>query len=118
MNPIVQRFARAAIEAVERGSWLAEELETLRAEWEEALSARADALAWRVLEVLLQRPVLTTRAVSAEFGVSAETARNALERLEQDGIVVSAQLDKRQRAWRSPDVLAVLDEFAGQSSAY
>lgn len=112
VDPIVQRFARAAIEAVERGSWLAEELEALRAEWEETLSARADALAWRVLEVLLQRPVLTTRAVSAEFGVSAETARNALERLEQDGIVVSAQLDKRQRAWRSPDVLALLDEFA------
>lgn len=108
----MQRFARAAIEAVERGSWLAEELEVLRDEWEETLSARADALAWRVLEVLLQRPVLTTRAVSAEFGVSVETARNALERLEQDGIVVSAQLDKRQRAWRSPDVLAVLDEFA------
>lgn len=112
VDPIVQRFARAAIEAVERGSWLAEELEALRDEWEETLSARADALAWRVLEVLLQRPVLTTRAVSAEFGVSVETARNALERLEQDGIVVSAQLDKRQRAWRSPDALAVLDEFA------
>ena len=37
-------------------------------------------------------------AVSAEFDVSAEIARNALERLEADGIVVSAQLEKRQRA--------------------
>ena len=65
--------------------------------------------------MLVQRPVLTTSAVSAEFDVSAETARNALERLETDGIVVSAQLDKRQRAWRSPEVLALLDEFAALS---
>lgn len=115
VDRIVQLFARAAIDAAERGSWLAAELVALREEWNEQLTARADALAWRVLELLLQRPVLTTAAVSAEFGVSAETARNALERLEVDGIVISAQLDKRQRGWRSPDVLALLDEFAEAS---
>ena len=115
VDRIVQLFARAAIDAAERGSWLAAELVALREEWNEQLTARADALAWRVLDLLLQRPVLTTAAVSAEFGVSAETARNALERLEVDGIVISAQLDKRQRGWRSPDVLALLDEFADAS---
>lgn len=112
VDRIVQLFARAAIDAAGRGSWLAAELVALREEWNEQLTARADALAWRVLDLLLQRPVLTTAAVSAEFDVSAETARNALGRLEVDGIVISAQLDKRQRGWRSPDVLALLDEFA------
>ena len=112
VDRIVQLFARAAIDAAERGSWLAAELFAVREEWNEQLTARADALAWRVLDLLLQRPVLTTAAVSAEFGVSAETARNALERLEVDGIVIAAQLDKRQRGWRSPDVLGLLDEFA------
>lgn len=115
VDRIVQLFARAAIDAAERGSWLAAELVAAREEWNEQLTARADALAWCVLDLLLQRPVLTTAAVSAEFGVSAETARNALERLEVDGIVISAQLDKRQRGWRSPDVLALLDEFADAS---
>lgn len=115
VDRIVQLFARAAIDAAERGSWLAAELGGVHAEWNEQLTARADALAWRVLDLLLQRPVLTTAAVSAEFGVSAETARNALDRLEADGIVVSAQLDKRQRGWRSPDVLALLDEFVEAS---
>ena len=115
VDRIVQLFARAAIDAAERGTWLAAELVAVREEWNEQLTARADALAWRVLDLLLQWPVLTTAAVSAEFDVSAETARNALERLEADGIVISAQLDKRQRGWRSPDVLALLDEFAEAS---
>lgn len=115
VDRIVQLFARAAIDAAERGSWLAAELGGVRDEWHDRLTARVDALAWRVLDLLLQRPVLTTAAVSAEFGVSAETARNALDRLEEDRIVISAQLDKRQRGWRSPDVLALLDEFAEAS---
>lgn len=115
VDRIVQLFARAAIDVAERGSWLAAELVAVRDEWNEQLTARADALAWRVLDLLLQRPVLTTAAVSTEFGVSAETARNALDRLEADGVVISAQLDKRQRGWRSPDVLALLDEFAEAS---
>ena len=115
VDSIVQLFARASIEAARRGAWLAEELTQIRNEWNGLLTARADALAWRVLDLLVQRPVLTTAAVSAEFSVSAETARNALERLEADGIAVSAQLDKRQRGWRSPDVLELLDEFADRA---
>lgn len=111
-DPIVDLFAQAALDSVARGQWLAAELDSVRAEWDRMLTARADALAWQVLPLLVQRPVLTTSMVSSEFDVSAETARKALERLEADGIVVSAQLDKRQRAWRSPEVLALLDEFA------
>ena len=111
-EPIVNLFAQAALDSVARSEWLAAELDFVRAEWDRMLTARADALAWQVLALLVQRPVLTTSMVSSEFDVSAETARNALERLEDDGIVVSAQLDKRQRAWRSPEVLALLDEFA------
>ena len=109
---IVGLFARAALDAVACGEWPAAELDHVRAEWDAALTARADALVWDVLDLLLQRPVLTTSAVSAEFGVSAETARSALERLEEGGIAVSTQLDKRQRGWRSPDVLMLLDQFA------
>lgn len=111
-EPIVDLFAQAALDSVARGQWLAAELDSARAEWDQMLSARSDALAWQVLPLLVQRPVLTTSMVSSEFDVSAETARNALERLEADGIVVSAQLDKRKRAWRSPEVLELLDEFA------
>lgn len=111
VRPSTKLLAVAA-EEVRNREWLAVELDSVRAEWDQMLSARSDALAWQVLNLLVQRPVLTSTAVSAEFDVSAETARNALERLETDGIVVSAQLDKRQRAWRSPEVLALLDEFA------
>lgn len=112
VEPIVELTAHATLDAVNRGSWLAAELQDIRAEWDSILTARKDALAWQALDLLIRRPVLTTAAVAEEFAVSAETARNALDRLEADGIAVSSQVDKRQRAWRSPDVLSLLDDFA------
>lgn len=112
VEPIVELTAHATLDAVKRGSWLAAELLDIRAEWNSILSARKDALAWQVLDLLIRRPVLTTAAVAEEFAVSVETARNALDRLETDGIAVSALVDKRQRAWRSSDVLSLLDDFA------
>jgi len=112
LEPVVALFARSALAAVERGTWLANELVDVRDEWNRQLTARADALAWQVLDLLVQRPILTAAVVAEELGASVETARNALERLEADGIVIGGQLDRRRRAWRSPDVLELLDEFA------
>lgn len=111
VEPIVELTAHATLDAVDRGSWLAAELQDIRAEWDSILTARKDALAWQALDLLIRRPVLTTAAVAEEFAVSAENARNALDRLEADGIAVSSQVDKRLRAWRSPDVLSLLDDF-------
>ena len=68
-------------------------------EWNGQRTARPDALALRVLDLLLQRPVLTTAAVSAHFGVPAEMVRNALEWREADGISPTCWLH-----WTSPRV--------------
>lgn len=111
-DQIVALFAASALEAVEHGTWIAHELDSVLGEWRQQLTARSDALAWKVLPLLLQRPVLTTRIVVDELGASLVSAGNALETLERAGIVVGAQLDKRTRSWRAPDVLELLDEFA------
>ena len=112
VEPIVKLFAEAAVQAAEQGTWLSRQLQEIQREWKARLNARGDALAWDVLPLLLRRPVLTASAVAEELHTSSPNARNALDRLSKDGIVVAANLDKRTRAWRSPEVLEVLDEFA------
>ena len=112
VDQMVALFAESAVEAVAHGTWIADQLDSLLGEWRQQLTARSDALAWKVLPLLLQRPVLTTRIVVDELGASVVSAGNALETLERAGIVAGSQLDKRTRSWRAPDVLEVLDEFA------
>ena len=110
---IIELFVRSALGAVERGTWLATELTILREQWEDELTARGGALVWRLIPLLLQRPVLTSRIVADELGTTPVSARHALNSLEEAGILASAMLDKRTRAWRAVEVLALLDEFAG-----
>lgn len=112
IDQIVALFAASALEAVDHGAWVADGLYSVLGEWQQQLTARSDALAWKVLPLLLQRPVVTTRVVVDELGTSLVSAGNALDTLERAGIVVGAQLDKRTRLWRAPDVLELLDEFA------
>lgn len=112
VDQMVALFAESAVEAVAHGTWIADQLDSLLGEWRQQLTARSDALAWKVLPLLLQRPVLTTRIVVDELGASVVSAGNALETLERAGIVAGSQLDKRTRSWRAPDVLELLDEFA------
>lgn len=118
IDPIVTLFAEAALTATERGSALAHQLQDTLEAWKTQLDLRSDALAWRVLPLLLQRPVLTTRIVSEELGASQQSALNALEALQRAGVVVGAQLDKRTRAWRAPEVLELLDAFSAQQRRY
>ncbi len=110
---IITLFADAALHAVERGSWLAQELEELDQQWRDLDIGRKDHSAWDLLGLLLHRPVLTAKMVSEELDLSDTRARSALRRLEEVGVLrSSASAVKGIRAWRAVEVLEILDEFA------
>lgn len=109
---IITLFADAALHAVERGSWLAQELEELDQQWRDLDIGRKDHSAWDLLGLLLHRPVLTAKMVSEELDLSDTRARSALRRLEEVGVLrSSASAVKGIRAWRAVEVLEILDEF-------
>lgn len=110
--PIVKLFADAALDATQRGEWLASELDSIRTEWAENVTARADAADWRAVDVLIHQPIVTATNLADELGITPAAARSALSRLEVNGIVVGAQLPNQVRGWRAQDVLDLLDEFS------
>lgn len=110
--PIVKLFADAALDATQRGEWLASELDSIRTEWAESVTARADAADWRAVDVLIHQPIVTATNLADELGITPAAARSALSRLEANGIVVGAQLPNKVRGWRAQDVLDLLDEFS------
>lgn len=111
LDAIVGLIARAALRGAELGAWLGEELGELRSAWDTRVHARRGAVDWSILDMLVRQPVIDSSAVSGEFDISHVNARKALDRLEDDGILRSAQVAKGRRAWRSPEVLELLDEF-------
>lgn len=110
--PIVRLFAKAAEAAIKRGEWLTDELTSVRQDWAKRITARIDATDWRALDLILQRPVITAATLANELDVTDASARATLNRLESADILVSAQLNRRTRAWRTPEVLEILEEFS------
>ncbi len=113
IEPIVTSFAHAAGRAVSNARELVEDLDDIRASWSRQLTARRSSNAWRLLDVLTSRPVLTAAGAADAIGVARPNVYPPLRQLEDAGIVQS----KREHTlgdslWRADDVLDALDRFA------
>jgi len=111
-DPIVVQASEAAFAAVANGRRLAHDMAALREGFLAGLSARGDSAAWPLVDLLMRQPVVTAARVAQELGVSARSARNALDQLTEAGVVTLVAAVKRDRMWQASAVLAAMDDFA------
>lgn len=76
-SAIVERLADASFAAMTNGRQLAAALRTIRAGWDDTITARLGASAWRVADLLLRQPVIDAATVGADW-VSRCRTRTAL----------------------------------------
>ena len=113
--PIVERFSQAAFRAVSNGRRLDTDLADIYAEWERAVSARRDAVVWRLLPLLVSQPAVTIRFIQESTGASQPAAQNAVDQLVTAGVLAPATQNRRNRVWIATEVIAALDEFAARA---
>ena len=114
-RPIVERLADACLAAVAGGRRLVSQLREVRQGWEERVTVRRGALARSLLDVLVRRPVVDAALAAAELGVSRSNVYGPIQHLVDEGILVEFTDRRRSRAWRAPEVLELLDEFAAST---
>ena len=115
-TPIAAQFTRATFAALDNAARLARDLHLIHQQWQAALHARRDAVAWRVLPLLLRRGVTTSTLVQHETGPSQPSADNALRQLREAGVTTNADTGrgrdrKRNVIWHAPAVTDALDDF-------
>ncbi len=110
--PIVERFSRAAVLAIDNGRQLVTELRDIRNAWNSVITARSDSAVWKVADLLTRRPVVNAALLAQELGIDSTNAHRYLNPLTEAGILIEATNGPRNRVWRSPEVLAALDAFA------
>lgn len=111
-EPIVERLANASFAAINNGRALVDELHTVRASWDEAISARRGASAWRLADMLLSQPVVASPLVQRQLDVTAPAALGAIQQLVEAGVIVKVSGRERYRRYSAPGVLDALDAFA------
>lgn len=113
--PIVERFVDATFHALSSGRQLVADLREIHESWQQVITVRSDAAAWRLADLLLRHPVVDSQTVRKQLRVSAPTAHGAIDHLVDVGILVESSGRERNRIWRATEVLEVLDAFAERS---
>jgi len=103
----LRAVAQQSKDAIQRSRRL---LELHRSYAEIALDRRWPPSAGRLTEVIFMKPVLTMRQAERSLKVSFPTARNAIDALEEAGVLVELTGGRRNRAYAARDIVAILEE--------
>lgn len=114
-SPIVARLVDASFRAIDNGRILVDTLAAVRAQWLDDTRARAGSAARRLLDLLLRQPVIGIAHAARQLDVSTVSARSAVVRLEEAGVLTRANSGSRNRLWQAPEVLDALDAFAARA---
>jgi hypothetical protein len=108
----ISLLARSAEDAALASARLAAQVDELQDNWrEQAGRPRADSAAVAVIELLPAYPILNAEKVAQITGRSDVSARNALNHLEDAGVLQRVTVGKRNRMWESTGLFALVDEL-------
>ena len=104
----IEAVARAAALGRSAGRWIGRTVEAML----ERSPGRAGTPDRAIIELLARRPVLDAGSAATAVGVSEAAARRSLERLEAAGLLRGYLIGPHRRAWRSPEILDLMDDVA------
>ena len=118
----IELFAAATAEAATLAAHYAIRVGDLQDEWRERLrqhsKPRADAAAWSLIAVLPAHPIITVPVAVAAVGRTKPAVANAIEQMEDAGILTRLSESARNRAWEADGLLDLIVGLeAGVSSA-
>ena len=111
-EPLVRLMSSASFAAINNGRQLVADLHTTHEAWQNMVTARRDAAAWKVADILLRQPIIDSPMIQRELGVPSSGALDAINRLTEAGVLTKISGKHRDRKYAAPQILAALDAFA------
>ena len=113
---IVSALAHASFAAIDNGRRLVGDLSTIRQGWNAIITARRDAAAWRLADLLLRQPVIDAATVARELEMNSANVMRPIAPLVEAGVLSEFTGFARNRMWQARDVLDALDAFATRAA--
>jgi len=98
--------AQQAMDALDR----IQRIDDLLARWREPLAKASSRLPERALELLTENPYWTVNKLAQRLAVAFTIAQRTIDRLASEGIVELASETRRNRVYRAPAILEILEE--------
>lgn len=119
----VEQFAAASARAARLAASYVAAVRALQVSWREQLAAsagalRSDAVAWAIIDLLPERPVITAQTATAATGRVKTAVYGGIEQLVAAGVLAPLGASRRNRAWEAVGLLALVEGLeAGDSPA-
>ncbi|MEU4314085.1 Fic family protein [Nocardia sp. NPDC024068] len=113
--PIVVAMAEASFSAIANARLLLTEITEIRQGWDSLITARAEAMVWRVADLALRIPVFDAATVARELVTTPSNAARAIRPLTESGILTEFTGMRRNRMWQAREILNALDDFAARA---
>lgn len=111
-------LAQATETAALASTRLAGKVSDLQGAWREQAGApRRDSAAAAIIDALPAHPIIDADRAAEVSGRSLAAARNALNQLEQAGVLAKVTVGKRNRMWESTGLFALVDDMERELSA-
>jgi Fic family protein len=107
-NEWLESFAVAAARAAELAASYLAQVRELQAVWRERLATlgtRADAAAWRVIDVLPGHPIISTPVAVEATGRTKPAVQQGIDQLVRAGVLLPLSGGKRNRQWEADGLL-------------
>lgn len=115
-TPIIVQLSEASLIAIANGRQLVGDLRAIKSRWHDNISARRDAVVWRLADLLLRQPVIDATIVQDQLEATSANAHRAIRQLQAVGIITEFSGRKRRRLWQAREVLSALDGFAARAT--
>jgi Fic family protein len=110
--PWISHFARAAAESAHRAQDLSVDIAAMVGEWSARLGKRrVDSADQRLIDVIVQRPIISAETAAHGLGITETAARRVLGRFEEAKVLRQMTDGRRNRVWAADEVFDLLDAF-------
>lgn len=111
----IEYFAGVTTQASRLAQWYLSAVNELQADWRSMLSAaaapRAGAAAWAVIDVLPAHPMIGGPVAVAATGRAKAAVYQALEQLEEAGVLLPVSESRRNRVWEARGLLELIERM-------
>lgn len=110
-------LAEAAERAARASIGLADQVASLQSSWRRRVAhRRSDSAAQALIDLLPAHPMITVKIAAELLNRTYESGRVALQQLEADGILAQVTLGRRNRAYETTGLFALVDDLERELS--
>lgn len=113
----IEYFASATAKAANLAKDYLDAVRELSDDWRKQLRSstelRGDATAWDIIDILSAHPIITAQVAAASTDKSKAPVYQAIQQLEQAGVLIPLSQSKRNQSW---EAVGLLDLLAGLES--